>query len=63
MREYENANQSLQSGAEQPVLLYRIPDAIRVTGLSRSAIYRLINDGELQTVHVASALSRRACAP
>src|SRR5262245_59252016 len=36
-------------------LLYRITDAIRATGLSRSKIYELIGDGELRTAHFGKA--------
>ena len=38
------------------VLLYRISDAVRVTGLSRSKIYELIAAGELQTAHFGRAV-------
>jgi excisionase family DNA binding protein len=36
--------------------LYRIEDAALTTGLSRSKIYELISDGELQTVHFGRAV-------
>jgi hypothetical protein len=35
------------------VLAYRVNDAIRVSGLSRSSIYKLIGEGKLRSVLVA----------
>ena len=37
-------------------LLYRISDAVAVTGLSRSKIYELIAEGELQIAHFGRAV-------
>lgn len=33
-------------------LAYRIPDAVRVSGLGRTKLYELIKTGELKTVRV-----------
>ena len=52
---YENANQSLQSGATL-ILLYRIADVVHATGLCRSKIYELIAAGELETAHFGRAV-------
>jgi excisionase family DNA binding protein len=41
--------------AEAP-LAYRIPDAVKVSGIGRSTLYKLIRDGKIQS---ASALGRR----
>lgn len=35
------------------VLAYRINDAAKVAGLSRSSLYNLIKDGELRSIMVA----------
>jgi excisionase family DNA binding protein len=37
-------------------LLYRIADAVLATGLSRSKVYELVDDGELTTVHFGRAV-------
>ncbi|MFD8944852.1 helix-turn-helix domain-containing protein [Streptomyces californicus] len=37
-------------GAAIPRALYRVPDAVRVLGLSRSVVYDLIRVGRLRTV-------------
>jgi excisionase family DNA binding protein len=42
-------------GSTHP-LLYRIPDAVRTTGLCRSKIYELINAGELRVLHFGRAI-------
>jgi excisionase family DNA binding protein len=35
-----------------PPLAYRIPDAVRVSGLGRTKLYQLINTGKLRAIHV-----------
>lgn len=37
-------------GPAIPQALYRVPDAVRVLGLSRSVVYDLIRVGRLRTV-------------
>ena len=37
-------------GSAIPQALYRVPDAVRVLGLSRSVVYDLIRLGRLRTV-------------
>ncbi|SCD55737.1 DNA binding domain-containing protein, excisionase family [Streptomyces sp. BvitLS-983] len=37
-------------GPAIPPVLYRVPDAVRVLGLSRSVVYDLIRVGRLRTV-------------
>ena len=33
-------------------LTYRIPDAVRVSGLGRTTLYRLMNAGKLRSIQV-----------
>jgi excisionase family DNA binding protein len=38
----------------QPISV-RVPDAVRITGLSRSRLYELMRDGEVEFVKVGSS--------
>jgi len=40
--------------AIEPITV-RIPEAVRMTGLSRSKLYELIRDGEIETVKVGAS--------
>ncbi len=40
------------NGAEP--LAVRIPDAVRMTGLSRSKLYQLISSGDLETIKIGT---------
>lgn len=52
-------------------LLYRVPEAVQALGISRSRLYELIRDGEIESVtagrtrlipaHALEAFARRLC--
>jgi excisionase family DNA binding protein len=50
MRQTQSEHASPPAPADA-VLLYRIADVVRVTGISRSKVYQLIAAGDLRTVH------------
>lgn len=71
--EFDVTEPTFRSGTIDPISV-RIPMAVRVTGLSRSKIYELIADGEIETAKVGRAtvvfvdsirnfLDRKRCRP
>ncbi|MGE4593710.1 helix-turn-helix transcriptional regulator [Alcaligenes sp.] len=65
MKEQQAAAQTLGHSAARPyppntqeqALLYRIPIAEAKLGVSRSTIYRLVNEGELELVKIGKRSS------
>ena len=63
-----------ENPAAEPISV-RIPDAVRMTGLSRSRIYELMRSGDIEFAKVGAStliiveslrrfvLARRACSP
>jgi excisionase family DNA binding protein len=38
-----------------PILSVRIPEAVKMTGISRSRLYELMRSGEIQTVKIGAS--------